>query len=438
MTGADRPTARRITSGDDPDLQAAANLLPERIPDALDPDDIVRWVRNDPVENVLLVAKIGTAVWGFLLFHYFVEQRTAFFAYFISNRKLKDVNGQHASEVLFEELGNQFKTDENLRDCRRFLFEVERPDPTRRDHRLQSLARINLFCQLAASQGFALKALDLEYLQPRLSLDDPKSVEKPMLLMYAYEADETDSGFVPREQVEEMLQFVYTTLYPSDFSINESDTENYRAYAAALFNRQSENLPQEVKTLDFKEIKARFMRDLVYISYSHKDKAWHERLRKVLDADPEIRDLIWDDTKIPPSAGFAREIDEHVARARIMIMLGSEDYFAPTSAQHNARRTGPQKPSTRPDASPVVPRSRFPVCEITSGAHHGRHGGWGCPLGTVDAGRAEEILTKGSQRDPTMSGNGGDEECPAQEAISGSAEKADSENRFPTGPASPR
>ena len=66
----------------------------------------------------------------------------------------------------------------------------------RRDHRLQSLETINSFCQLAASQGFALKALDLEYLQPRLSLRDPKSVEKPTVCppMYAYEADETDSG----------------------------------------------------------------------------------------------------------------------------------------------------------------------------------------------------------------------------------------------------
>ena len=113
----------RILFGDDPGLQAAANWSSERIPRRHGgPRRHRPWVRNDPVENVLLVKKIGTAVWGFLLFHYFVEQRTAFFAYFISNRKLKDVTGQHASEVSFEELGNQFKNYENLRDCRRFLF----------------------------------------------------------------------------------------------------------------------------------------------------------------------------------------------------------------------------------------------------------------------------------------------------------------------------
>lgn len=70
-------------------------------------------------------------------------------------------------------------------------------------------------------------------------------------------------------------------------------------------------------------------RTLVYLSYSHKDKKWRQRLRQILDADPAIRDLIWDDTKIPASGNWRKEIVDHVARARIMIMLGSPDYFAP-------------------------------------------------------------------------------------------------------------
>ena len=69
-------------------------------------------------------------------------------------------------------------------------------------------------------------------------------------------------------------------------------------------------------------------RDLVYISYSHKDKPWHRKLRRILDADPDIRDRVWDDTKIRASADFAKEINQHVARARVMIILGSQHYFA--------------------------------------------------------------------------------------------------------------
>ena len=70
-------------------------------------------------------------------------------------------------------------------------------------------------------------------------------------------------------------------------------------------------------------------RTLVYISYSHKDKAWHKRLRRVLDADPLIRQRVWDDTKIRASAEWHGEIEAHFRRARVLIMLGSPDYFAP-------------------------------------------------------------------------------------------------------------
>jgi hypothetical protein len=70
-------------------------------------------------------------------------------------------------------------------------------------------------------------------------------------------------------------------------------------------------------------------RDLVYISYRHRDRAWHDRLRRVLDADPRLRGLIWDDTEIPGGADWEQQIHEHVPRARIMIMLASDDYFDP-------------------------------------------------------------------------------------------------------------
>jgi hypothetical protein len=71
------------------------------------------------------------------------------------------------------------------------------------------------------------------------------------------------------------------------------------------------------------------VRDLVYISYRHRDREWHTQLRQVLDADARLRKLIWDDTKIPSGSDFQRQIDDHVARARIMIMLASDDYFGP-------------------------------------------------------------------------------------------------------------
>jgi class 3 adenylate cyclase len=73
------------------------------------------------------------------------------------------------------------------------------------------------------------------------------------------------------------------------------------------------------------------VRDLIFISYSHSEKLWQQKLRRVLDADPALRDLVWDDTKIRPGAPFTKEIAEHVERARVMVMLASEDYFRPNS-----------------------------------------------------------------------------------------------------------
>jgi len=70
-------------------------------------------------------------------------------------------------------------------------------------------------------------------------------------------------------------------------------------------------------------------RDLVYISYRHRDREWHTQLRNVLDADSRLHDRVWDDTQIPSGSDFRKEIDDHVARARIMIMLASDDYFGP-------------------------------------------------------------------------------------------------------------
>lgn len=71
------------------------------------------------------------------------------------------------------------------------------------------------------------------------------------------------------------------------------------------------------------------MRDLVYLSYSHRDKKFHKELREILDRDVRIKELLWDDTKIHKGANVAEEIAAHVARAKIMVMLVSPNYLAP-------------------------------------------------------------------------------------------------------------
>jgi hypothetical protein len=72
-------------------------------------------------------------------------------------------------------------------------------------------------------------------------------------------------------------------------------------------------------------------RTLVYISYRQIDDIWRRRLREILDVDPRLQGLVWDDTDIFGGDPWEAAMRDHVARARIMVMLASEDYFGPES-----------------------------------------------------------------------------------------------------------
>jgi hypothetical protein len=71
------------------------------------------------------------------------------------------------------------------------------------------------------------------------------------------------------------------------------------------------------------------VRELVYISYSRDDADWYARLRVVLDADPQLRTLVWDDTHLRKTADWQQDIRRHLARAKVVVMLGSPSYFDP-------------------------------------------------------------------------------------------------------------
>jgi hypothetical protein len=70
-------------------------------------------------------------------------------------------------------------------------------------------------------------------------------------------------------------------------------------------------------------------RPTVFVSYSHQDEVWKNRLRPHLGVLEQVGDVtIWDDRDIGAGAGWYDEIREVMERAAVAVCLISADYLA--------------------------------------------------------------------------------------------------------------
>ncbi|HLL51973.1 MAG TPA: toll/interleukin-1 receptor domain-containing protein [Myxococcaceae bacterium] len=70
-------------------------------------------------------------------------------------------------------------------------------------------------------------------------------------------------------------------------------------------------------------------RSELFISYSHKDKKWLNRLQTYLKPAIQNRALkVWSDADIDPGDDWKQEIEDALARAKVAVLLVSADYLA--------------------------------------------------------------------------------------------------------------
>lgn len=261
----DHVTVERVTDPTTPRVLAALNLFTRRIPEEerFQPEDIVRWLEADQEQqraggdgprDYFLIARTQSRVCGFTLVHYYPAHRLAFIAYLASEKEIAISRGTIAAQLM-QRVAHLLETDDHLRACRGFLLEVEDPrraadEKTRR----RQLARVELFCTLAQSRGYALRALGIDYHQPLLHVPEvgDRGRELPMLLMYA---SKNVDPFLPRASVEELLGFIYRELYPEGFSSVAQENDQYRAYLEEFFAEQVARLPDRVRLLSSLEIR---------------------------------------------------------------------------------------------------------------------------------------------------------------------------------------
>lgn len=181
----------------------------------------------------LYIVKSRKAVIGFFYAEYHKKNKLLLISYIAADSNSR----QEVSKIIADHLRKKLKKE--LKDCKGVIFELEKEGAEQ---------RIRLFRHAANICNIDLKALDINYIQPKIKNWEPNYKEKNQVLVYGSTQGQTLDQWISKEEVVLILDTIYNEWYVSAYEDDPEHYEEYKAYIKKLFDKSVNELPDRIQT----------------------------------------------------------------------------------------------------------------------------------------------------------------------------------------------
>jgi len=247
---------RRVVDPEDEDLRAAYDVYEKEIENESERDsfsDIQRWLDEAAIarasgdhtlDEYLLIGTVGAKVCAFFYGQYYSSHRVFLVGYLVIDHESQDARRATSAEMvrfMFATLGREHP------ECAGVVFELALEPGKDPRARIGKQQRFGVLARTVAH--VALKRLDFEYRQPRLSLWYPNLTEERQHLVYGRVIGPPLGTYLDKQEVAQVLDAVYNCWYGDYYQNDPSKDAEYRQYVRELHKEVVSSLPDPVPLL---------------------------------------------------------------------------------------------------------------------------------------------------------------------------------------------